>query len=215
MHRRHVAIVRTTQGFAVEGEVLAEVGTALEDPVPQDGFECIDIEPAEGRLHLTRRAGVDFYARQEAARRTTRWLLLAFLVSVALVVVAIDVIVVVVLGAADPAASPTRAVVFTSVVALAVMVNMVELLCTAGLPAVYTQVLANQGVSGAGYYAYLALYNVAYMVDDAAMLVVAVATLSQRKLQERGGRVLKLVSGLIMVTLGLLLLFKPAWLVWS
>ena len=41
---------------------------------------------------------MDFYARQEAARRTTRWLLLAFLVSVVLVVLAIDAIVVVLLG---------------------------------------------------------------------------------------------------------------------
>ena len=42
---------------------------------------------AESQLHLTSRAtGVDFYARQEAARRTTRWLVLGFLVSVVLVV---------------------------------------------------------------------------------------------------------------------------------
>lgn len=64
---------------------------------------------------------MDFYARQEAARRTTRWLLLAFLVSVALVVVAIDAIVVVLLGAAEPGASPTGPVVFTSIAVLAVV----------------------------------------------------------------------------------------------
>jgi len=64
---------------------------------------------------------VDFYARQEAARRTTRWLLLAFLVSVALVVAAIDVIVVVLFGASEPEASPVKAVIFTSVVVLAII----------------------------------------------------------------------------------------------
>jgi Zn-dependent protease with chaperone function len=64
---------------------------------------------------------VDFYARQEAARRTTRWLLLAFLVSVALVVVAIDVIVVVIFGASDPQASPVNAVVFTTIAVLAII----------------------------------------------------------------------------------------------
>jgi uncharacterized membrane protein HdeD (DUF308 family) len=47
------------------------------------------------------------------------------------------------------------------------------------------------------------------------MLGVAVVTLSQRKLQERGGRVLKLISGLTMTVLGLLLLFKPEWLTWG
>jgi Zn-dependent protease with chaperone function len=64
---------------------------------------------------------VDFYARQEAARRTTRWLLLAFLVSVALVVLAIDAVVVVVFGFTEPGHSPAGAVVVTTVVALAVI----------------------------------------------------------------------------------------------
>jgi Zn-dependent protease with chaperone function len=64
---------------------------------------------------------VDFYARQEAARRTTRWLLLAFLVSVALVVVAVDIIVFTLLAAADPEASPVGPLVLTTIVVLAVV----------------------------------------------------------------------------------------------
>ncbi|MEJ0086900.1 MAG: M48 family metallopeptidase [Pseudomonadota bacterium] len=64
---------------------------------------------------------MDFYARQEAARRTTRWLLLAFLVSVVLVVLAIDVVVVVLFGLTEPGHSPAGAVVATSVVSLAVI----------------------------------------------------------------------------------------------
>ncbi|AEI67113.1 hypothetical protein [Corallococcus macrosporus] len=95
------------------------------------------------------------------------------------------------------------------VVALALLVNLVELACTAGLPAVYTQVLAMRDLPPWRYYAYLALYNVAYMLDDAVMLGVAVVTLSQRKLQERAGRWLKLLSGGVMLTLGLLLLLWP------
>jgi Zn-dependent protease with chaperone function len=64
---------------------------------------------------------VDFFARQEAARRTTRWLLLAFLVSVALVVAAIDVIVVVLYGATEPGTSPAGVLTLTTVVVLAVI----------------------------------------------------------------------------------------------
>ena len=64
---------------------------------------------------------MDFYARQEAARRTTRWLLLAFLVSVALVVAAVDAIVVVLLGASDPQASPAGPLVLTTIVVLAII----------------------------------------------------------------------------------------------
>jgi Zn-dependent protease with chaperone function len=64
---------------------------------------------------------MDFYARQEAARRTTRWLLVAFLISVALVVIAIDAVIVVLVGASDPGTSPTGAVIITSVVVLAII----------------------------------------------------------------------------------------------
>jgi glutaredoxin len=99
-----------------------------------------------------------------------------------------------------------------SVVVLAVLVNSVELLCTAGLPAVYTQVLVLRQLPWWEYYAYLALYNIAYMFDDSLMLMVAVVTLSRHKLQERGGRWLKLVSGLVMLGLGGVLVLKPSWL---
>ena len=93
--------------------------------------------------------------------------------------------------------------------AAAVLVSAVELLCTAGLPAVYTQILSAQGLPPAGHYAYLALYILAYVADDAVVLAVAVATLSRRRLQERGGRRLELLSGAVILLLGLLLIFAP------
>lgn len=99
------------------------------------------------------------------------------------------------------------------VVVLALLVNLVELACTAGLPAVYTQILTLRRLPTAAYYGYLALYNVAYVLDDSVMLAIAVVTLGRRKLQERAGRGLKLVSGLVMLALGLLLLLRPGWLV--
>jgi glutaredoxin len=98
-----------------------------------------------------------------------------------------------------------------TVVVLAVLVNTVELLCTAGLPAVYTRVLTSYSLPGWAYYGYLMLYNLAYMADDALMLVVAVVTLSREKLQEKGGRWLKLISGLVMLALGLVLILRPEW----
>jgi hypothetical protein len=97
---------------------------------------------------------------------------------------------------------------------LAVLVNVIELVCTAGLPALYTQVLVQQGVSTGARYGYLGLYNLAYMFDDSIMLGIAVVTLGRRKLQERAGRWLKLLSGVTIMILGLLLIFVPQALVW-
>jgi hypothetical protein len=89
---------------------------------------------------------------------------------------------------------------------LAGLVNLVELACTAGLPVLYTRILTLQALSTAQYYGYLALYNLAYMLDDLAMLGIAVVTLDRFKLQESGGRWLKLVSGAVMLALGAVLL---------
>lgn len=100
-------------------------------------------------------------------------------------------------------------------IVLAVIVNMIELLCTAGLPALYTQILSLQEFPPWKNYAYLALYIAAYMFDDALLVGIVVATLSHRKLQEREGRWLKLISGLVILALGIVMLFKPQWLQWE
>lgn len=95
---------------------------------------------------------------------------------------------------------------------LAIFVNVIELLCTAGLPAMYTQILTLHELPVWQNYAYLGLYIVAYMFDDTIMLVIAVATLSHRKLQEREGRWLKLLSGIVILALGIVMIVRPDWL---
>jgi hypothetical protein len=98
---------------------------------------------------------------------------------------------------------------------LAVAVNLVELLCTAGLPAVYTAVLTQQGLPPAAHDAHLGLYIVGYVADDSLMAAVSVATLGSGKLGERGGRMLKLLSGVVMLALAAVLLLRPQWLLWA
>ena len=98
------------------------------------------------------------------------------------------------------------------VAVLAVVVNFVELLCTAGLPAIYTAVLAQQGLTPFAHYAYLGLYILGYIADDALMVTLAVFALTAGKLTERAGRWLKLVSGAVMLGLGAAMIFRPEWL---
>ena len=95
---------------------------------------------------------------------------------------------------------------------LAVAVNFIELLCTAGLPAMYTAILTQQDLGPAGHYGYLGLYILGYIADDSLMVGTAVLALSQRRLDEQAGRWLKLVSGLVMLALGLVMLLRPDWL---
>ena len=84
----------------------------------------------------------------------------------------------------------------------AVVVNFIELLCTAGFPTIYTAVLTQQQLPAIEYYVYLAPYIVGYIADDSLMVGTAVFALSTRKLTERAGRQLKLLSEVVMLALG-------------
>lgn len=97
-------------------------------------------------------------------------------------------------------------------VVLAVLVQLIELLCTTGFPALYTRILTLRQFDRWTYYGYLLLYDLAYMLDDVLVLAIGVITLSQHRLQEKEGRWLKLLSGVVMLGLGVVLLFKPEWL---
>ena len=108
--------------------------------------------------------------------------------------------------------APTLPASLLGVAALAVVVNFVELLCTAGFPAVYTAVLAQQSLTPLAHHLYLGLYIAGYLADDALMVGLAVWALGSGKLTERAGRGLKLLSGLVMIALGAALLLHPEWL---
>jgi thiol-disulfide isomerase/thioredoxin len=97
----------------------------------------------------------------------------------------------------------------TGAVVLAVAANSYELLCTVGLPMVYVRVLTLRELSPFAYYMYLVFYNLVYIIPLLLVVVVFTSTLGARKLTEWQGRVLKLLSGLMMVTLGTVLAFKP------
>jgi hypothetical protein len=94
-------------------------------------------------------------------------------------------------------------------VVLALAANFYELLCTAGFPMVYTRVLTMSEASPVARYAWLALYNLIYVLPLGLIVLAFVGTLGARKLTEREGRLLKLLSGVMMLELGLLLLVAP------
>jgi hypothetical protein len=96
-----------------------------------------------------------------------------------------------------------------STVLLAIVANSYELLCTAGFPMVYTRALTLAHLESWQYYAWLAAYNVIYVLPLLAIVTVFTRTMGARKLSESEGRILKLVSGFMMLGFGLVLLFAP------
>jgi hypothetical protein len=109
-------------------------------------------------------------------------------------------------------ASGSMGPMLVSTVLLAIVANSYELLCTAGFPMVYTRALTLADLEPWQYYAWLGAYNVIYVLPLLAIVTVFTKTMGARKLSESEGRVLKLVSGFMMLGFGLLLLVAPQML---
>ncbi len=98
------------------------------------------------------------------------------------------------------------------VVLLAIAVNLIEFVCSAGIPAVYTQLLTMTLLPLWQYYAYLLLYIIVFMADDILIFGAAVTTLQLTGFGTKYARACRLLGGVILGAIGLALLFKPEWL---
>jgi len=99
--------------------------------------------------------------------------------------------------------------IIAATLVMAAGVSLVEFSCTAGFPVLWTNLLAAQGVDGGTFSLLLLLYMVIYQVDELAIFLVAVLTLRSNKLEEKHGRVLKLVGGTLMLALAGVMLIDP------
>ncbi len=95
---------------------------------------------------------------------------------------------------------------------LGLAVNLVEIFCSLGLPVVYTQILALSNLPRWGYYGFLLLYIVVFMLDDLIVFILSMLTLEQLGLTHRYRRVSHIVGGGVLLAIGTLLLLKPEWL---
>ena len=104
--------------------------------------------------------------------------------------------------------SPISLATIGGIVALAFVVNSIEFVCSAALPAVFTGVLSISNLSTFQYYAYILLYVGFFMLDDAIIFGSAAFAINSR-LGDRYVKYSKPVGGAIMLALGVLLLFAP------
>lgn len=103
----------------------------------------------------------------------------------------------------------TFATALVGIIALAFAVNLIELICSAGLPAIYTNILSFTEMSTWKYYFYLLIYVFFFMLDDLAVFTVAMATMKAVGLESKYARYSRLVGGILILIIGLLLLLKP------
>jgi thiol-disulfide isomerase/thioredoxin len=101
------------------------------------------------------------------------------------------------------------------IVLLSFLVNLVELICSAGFPVIYLQILSLTPMPFWQYYLYLLLYIVIFMLDDIIVFVAAMITLQLMGVTTRYKRLSSLIGGVLMLLIGLLLIFKPGWLMFG
>ncbi|MDK2981142.1 MAG: hypothetical protein PWQ55_1489 [Chloroflexota bacterium] len=96
--------------------------------------------------------------------------------------------------------------------ALAVGVSFIEFSCTAGFPVIWSNLVAANDVSTTGFILLLGLYMLIYLLDELAVFITAAVTMKASRMEEKHGRLLKLASGVIMLSLGIVMLVNPQWM---
>ncbi|MCX5893185.1 MAG: hypothetical protein NTW80_09480 [Deltaproteobacteria bacterium] len=95
------------------------------------------------------------------------------------------------------------------IIVLAIAVNLVELICSAGFPVIYLQILSLNKLPFWQYYLYMIFYIFMYMLDDMIIFVAAMITLQLLGVGTKYKQASSLIGGVLMLILGALLIFRP------
>ena len=101
------------------------------------------------------------------------------------------------------------------VMGLAFSVNLVELACSAGLPLVFSELLALNDVSSISKFMYTLLYVFFFLIDDLVVFVIAMFSMQVTGISTKYNKFSHLLGGIIMLLIGILLIFKPEWLMFQ
>lgn len=107
------------------------------------------------------------------------------------------------------------ALALVGVIGLAVSVNLVELACSAGLPLVFTELLVINKVNSFMRFTYTLLYILFFLLDDLIVFFIAMFTMKITGISTKYNKYSHLLGGIIMLIVGILLLFKPEWLMFQ
>ncbi len=91
---------------------------------------------------------------------------------------------------------------------LAVSVNIVELLCSAGLPLVFSELLLLNNITGVKAIGYDLVYIIFFLLDDFIVFIIALKTLDVVGVSTKFNKYSHLIGGIIMILIGAYLLIQ-------
>lgn len=101
------------------------------------------------------------------------------------------------------------------IMVLAASVNIIELMCSIGIPLLFTQILAMNNLSTFSYIIYMFIYIFFFLIDDIVIFVISMVTLKVTGLSTKYTKYSHLIGGIIMLIIGLLLIIKPELLMFN
>lgn len=101
------------------------------------------------------------------------------------------------------------------IIVLSFSVNIVELACSAGLPVMFIEILSMNNLTIIEEVVYIALYMMCFLLDDLVIFVIAVRTMEVTGISSKYGKLSKLIGGILLLIIGILLIFKPEWLMFN
>ena len=101
------------------------------------------------------------------------------------------------------------------IILLSASINLLEALCSVGLPLMFTQVLAINELSTFHHFFYIGLYIFFFMLNELVIFTIAMKTMSIKAISNRYTKYAHLIGGVIMVLLGLLMALRPEWLMFG
>ena len=104
---------------------------------------------------------------------------------------------------------------FGGTIILATSVNLIEMACSLGFPTIFLELLSINNIHSFLKVTYLLIYILFYLIDDIVVLFLSIKAFEAKGISTKYNKYVHLIGGLIMVLMGVLLIFKPEWIMFN
>lgn len=104
---------------------------------------------------------------------------------------------------------------FGGTIILATSVNLIEMACSLGFPTIFLEILSINNIHNFLKITYLLIYILFYLIDDIVVLFLSIKAFEAKGISTKYNKYVHLIGGLIMILMGVLLIFKPEWIMFN
>lgn len=104
---------------------------------------------------------------------------------------------------------------FGGTIILATSVSLVEMACSLGFPTIFLELLSINNIHSFLKVTYLLIYILFYLIDDIIVLFLSIKAFETKGISTKCNKYVHLIGGLIMILMGVLLIFKPEWIMFN